>query len=129
MKIIHTRYALIFRFKSLQSQDQELLALKWGTMVNSLHKLSTALEESKISTSASHAGLLKEIEKILRSQIRTKTLTDDAFVYMSLLINEDAPKNAAELSSLISDFMTDGMSYTDEEAYKQCEHIIKVLHE
>jgi hypothetical protein len=25
--------------------------------------------------------------------------------------------------------MTDGMSYTDEEAYKQCEHIIKILHD
>jgi hypothetical protein len=48
---------------------------------------------------------------------------------MSLLINEDAPKNAAELSSLISDFLTDGMSYTDDEAYKQCELIIKILHE
>jgi hypothetical protein len=91
--------------------------------------MSSAIEESKISTSATNAGLLKEIEKILRAQVRTKTLTDDAFVYMSLLINEDAPKNAAELSSLIADFMTDGMSYTDEEAYKQCEHIIKVLHD
>jgi len=80
------------------------------------------MEESKVN-------VLKDIEKILRVQVKTKTLTDDAFIYMSLLINEDAPKNAAELSSLIADFMTDGMSYTDEEAYKQCEHIIKILHE
>ena len=91
--------------------------------------MSTVIEESKIPTQTSTAGILKEIEKILRSQVRTKTLTDDSFVYMSLLINEDAPKNAAELSSLISDFMTDGMSYTDDEAYKQCEHIIKILHD
>ena len=91
--------------------------------------MSSAIEESKISTQTSAAGILKEIEKILRTQVRTKTLTDDSFVYMSLLINEDAPKNAAELSSLISDFMTDGMSYTDDEAYKQCEHIIKILHD
>lgn len=48
---------------------------------------------------------------------------------MSLLINEDAPKNAAELASLISDFMTDGMSYTEEEAFKNCETIIRILHE
>ena len=61
--------------------------------------------------------------------MRTKTLTDDAFVYMSLLINEDAPKNAAELASLIADFMTDGMSYSDDEAYKHCETIIRILHE
>ena len=37
---------------------------------------------------------------------------------MALLVNEDCPKNAVELSSLLSDFLTDGMSYTGEEAYK-----------
>jgi hypothetical protein len=61
--------------------------------------------------------------------VRTKTLTDDAFVYMSLLVNEDCPKNAAELISLIGDFMTDGVAYTDEEAFKHCETIIKILHD
>jgi ABC-type multidrug transport system ATPase subunit len=47
---------------------------------------------------------------------------------MALLIIEDCPKNAAELSSLISDFLTDGMAYTDEEAYRNCDNIIKILH-
>lgn len=37
---------------------------------------------------------------------------------MSLIVNEDCPKNAPELISLIGDFMTDGMAYTEEEAYK-----------
>ena len=48
---------------------------------------------------------------------------------MALLINEDAPKNAAELASLIADFMTDGMSYSEDEAYKHCETIIRILHD
>jgi hypothetical protein len=68
---------------------------------------------------------VKDIEKLLRSQVKTKTLTDDAFVYMSLLVNEDCPKNAAELISLIGDFMTDGMSYSEDEAFKHCETIIR----
>lgn len=46
---------------------------------------------------------------------------------MSLIVNEDAPKNAAELVSLIGDFMTDGMAYTEEEAYKGSETIMKIL--
>jgi HSP90 family molecular chaperone len=71
--------------------------------------------------------VLKDIEKILRQMIKTKTLTEEAFVYMALLINEDCPKNAAELVSLIGDFMTDGMSYTDEEAFKHCESIIRTI--
>ena len=83
----------------------------------------------EIQSQQADAALLKDIEKILRQQVRTKTLTDDAFVYMALLINEDAPKNAAELDSLIADFMTDGMSYSEDEAYKHCETIIRILHE
>ena len=59
--------------------------------------------------------------------IKTKTLTEEAFIYMAMLINEDAPKNAAELVSLIGDFMTDGMSYSDEEAFKHCETIIRTI--
>ena len=61
--------------------------------------------------------------------MKTKTLTEEAFVYMSLIINEDQPKNTVELVSLIGDFLTDGMAYTEEEAYKQCETIIKIFHE
>lgn len=72
---------------------------------------------------------LKDIEKLLRSTVKAKTLTDDAFVYMSLLVAEDCPKNAAELVSLIGDFMTDGMAYTDDQAFHQCESIIRMLHE
>ena len=86
--------------------------------------MSTQQEESKVIPAKNNP---KEIEKLLRSQIRTKTLTDDAFVYMSLLVNEDCPKNAAELVSLIGDFMTDGMSYSDDEAFKHCETIIRIL--
>ncbi|CDW90593.1 abc transporter f family member 3-like [Stylonychia lemnae] len=71
--------------------------------------------------------VVKDIEKVLRHLIKTKTLTDEAFVYMSLIVNEDAPKNAAELVSLIGDFMTDGMSYTEEEAFKLSETIMKTL--
>ena len=54
-------------------------------------------------------------------------MTEEAFTYMSLIVNEDAPKNAAELVSLIGDFMTDGMAYTEEEAYKGSETIMKIL--
>ncbi len=71
--------------------------------------------------------VLKDIEKILKQMVKTKTLTEEAFVYMALLINEDCPKNAAELVSLIGDFMTDGMSYTDDEAFKHCDSIIKTI--
>ena len=90
--------------------------------------MSSKQEESKLALILDQ-NKVKEIEKVLRQQVRTKSLTDDAFVYMALLVNEDCPKNAAELSSLIADFMTDGMSYTDDEAYKHCETIIKLLHD
>lgn len=40
---------------------------------------------------------------------------------MSLIVNEDAPKNAAELISLVGDFMTDGMAYSEDEAFKLSE--------
>mmetsp|Transcript_102188 Transcript_102188/g.141227 ORF Transcript_102188/g.141227 Transcript_102188/m.141227 type:complete len:212 (-) Transcript_102188:1487-2122(-) len=46
---------------------------------------------------------------------------------MSLLVNEDCPKNAAELNSLIVDFLTDGMTYTEDQSVKKCEIIIKIL--
>lgn len=51
----------------------------------------------------------------------------EAFTYMSLIVNEDAPKNAAELVSLIGDFMTDGMAYSEDEAFKLSETIMKLL--
>lgn len=46
---------------------------------------------------------------------------------MSLIINEDSPKNTVELISLIGDFLTDGMAYSEDEAAKLCETIIKAL--
>eukprot|EP00347_Sterkiella_histriomuscorum_P009134 403342390 len=81
----------------------------------------------KSATPQTDEKTLKEIEKILKSQIKTKSLTEEAFTYMSLIVNEDAPKNAAELISLIGDFMTDGMAYTEDEALKASEHIMKSL--
>lgn len=59
--------------------------------------------------------------------MKTKSLTDEAFKYMSLIINEDSPKNTVELISLIGDFLTDGMAYSEDEAAKLCETIIKAL--
>jgi hypothetical protein len=49
----------------------------------------------------SPAEAVKEIETICKRHIKSKTLTDDAFSYMSKLIQEDAPRNASELFSLI----------------------------
>ena len=36
---------------------------------------------------------IQEIETLLRKTVKSKTLTDDAYNYMALLINEDCPKN------------------------------------
>jgi hypothetical protein len=38
-------------------------------------------------------GNIKEIEAVLRQYIKSKTLTEDAYKYMSLIVNEDCPKN------------------------------------
>jgi len=46
---------------------------------------------------------------------------------MAKLIEEDTPRNAAELYSLIGDFLTDGMVYTEDAAYKICEVTSKIL--
>ncbi len=46
---------------------------------------------------------------------------------MAKLINEDCPRNAAELFGLVGDFLTDGMIYTDEEAFKICDIVSKIL--
>jgi hypothetical protein len=44
---------------------------------------------------------------------------------MALLVNEDQPKNAKELSGLLGDFLTDGMTYTEEESFKTCTLMFK----
>ena len=85
------------------------------------------MEDSKTHDGHLDEQNVKQIEGILRNYIKSKTLTDDAYNYMSLLVNEDCPKNHVELVSLIIDFMTDGMTYTETEATKICETIIKVL--
>ena len=77
----------------------------------------------KVEPAISPAEACKEIEILCRRHIKSKTLTDDAFSYMSRLIQEDAPRNATELNALIQDFLTDGMCYTDDEAYKICDVI------
>ena len=46
---------------------------------------------------------------------------------MAKLIEEDCPRNPAELYSLVGDFMTDGMVYTEDAAYKICEVMSKIL--
>ena len=46
---------------------------------------------------------------------------------MAKLIEEDTPRNPAELFSLIGDFLTDGMVYTGDAAYKICEVTSKIL--
>jgi hypothetical protein len=61
-----------------------------------------------------------EIEAELLKNVKSKTLTEESFNYMALLINEDCPKNPKELFALIGDFLTDGMSYTAEEGLKLC---------
>jgi ATP-binding cassette subfamily F protein 3 len=46
---------------------------------------------------------------------------------MSKLVEEDCPRNPAEVLSLIGDFLTDGMTYSDLEATKICETISRAL--
>lgn len=71
--------------------------------------------------------MVKEIEVLCRKHIKSKTLSDEAFNYMSRLIAEDAPRNASELYGLIQDFLTDGMTYSDDEAFKLCDILSKIL--
>ena len=61
-----------------------------------------------------------EIETLLRKTVKSKTLTDDAYNYMALLIIEDCPKNWKEMIALVGDFLSDGMCYTEEESVKLC---------
>ena len=46
---------------------------------------------------------------------------------MALLINEDQPENPKELKSLIGDFLTDGMQYTDSDSFKLCQQLQKTF--
>ena len=63
---------------------------------------------------------IKEIESILLKNVKSKSLTDEAFTYMAELVFEDCPKNAKELALLIGDFLTDGMAHSEEGSLKLC---------
>ena len=81
------------------------------------------------STDAPNPENLAAIQALCKQQIKSSTLPDEAYEYMSKLIEEDQPRNAAELYSLIGDFLTDGMVYTDDAAFKVCEVTNKILHD
>ena len=70
---------------------------------------------------------LPVIESLARQYIKSSTLPDNAYEYIAKLVQEDCPKNAAELYTLIGDFLTDGMVYNEDEAFKICEVISKIL--
>ena len=74
-------------------------------------------EEQKVSEMHGH----------LTRIIKSKTLTDEAFTYMALLINEDCPKNDKELNGLLGDFLSDGLAYNDDEGMKLCVTLHKQL--
>ena len=73
------------------------------------------------------ASKLPAIENLARQYIKSGTLPDEAFDYIAKLVEEDCPKNGPELYSLIGDFLTDGMVYTEDEAFKICEVMAKIL--
>ena len=70
---------------------------------------------------------ITEIDAILRKNVKSKSLTDEAYGYMAQLITEDCPKNAKELRGLIGDFLTDGMAYTNETSLKLCQILHKMM--
>jgi hypothetical protein len=74
-----------------------------------------------------NADTLLAIEDLARQHIKHTTLPDECYNYISKLILEDAPKNAAEMYILLGDFLTDGMVYNEDDAYKVCEVIQKIL--
>jgi uncharacterized protein YacL (UPF0231 family) len=78
------------------------------------------ISSTSANTDMSEEQKITEIESILHKNVKSKTLTDDAFNYMALLINEDCPKNANELNALIGDFLSDGMTYSEQESLKLC---------
>lgn len=57
--------------------------------------------------------------------VKSKTLTDEAYEYMALLINEDCPQNAVELHALLGDFLSDGLAYNEEDGLKLCNSLYK----
>ena len=69
----------------------------------------------------------REIEVLCKKHIKSKTLPDEAFLYMSKLVEEDCPRNPAELYGLIGDFLTDGMVYNEDSAFKVCETLSKIF--
>jgi len=76
--------------------------------------------DSDAKIAPSGANRVEEVESILRKNVKSKTLTDEAFDYMAQLVSEDCPKNAKELNQLIGDFLTDGMAYSEDGALKLC---------
>ena len=68
-----------------------------------------------------------EIETLCRRHIKNSCLTEEAYSYMTKLIMEDCPKNTTELYNLVQDFITDGMVYTEEEAFKICDILIRIF--
>jgi ATP-binding cassette, subfamily F, member 3 len=85
--------------------------------------------ESKDENSMTHEQKLAEIESIMCKHVKSKTLTDEAYAYMALLVVEDMPKNARELLALIGDFLTDGMTYDEDESWKITQVVSKMLTE
>ena len=70
---------------------------------------------------------VKEIESIFRKNVKSKSLTDEAYEYMSQLVSEDCPKNSKELNQLVGDFLTDGMAYNEDGAFKLCHQLQKMF--
>ena len=68
-----------------------------------------------------------ELEAILRKNVKSKSLTDETYNYMALLVNEDAPKNYNELYDLLIDFLTDGLAYTELEGKTLCINMYKIF--
>lgn len=84
-------------------------------------------EEGSNAPIPGEEGRIVELESILRKNVKSKTLTDEAYAYMSELVSEDCPKNAKELNQLIGDFLTDGMAYSEEGALKLCHQLQKMF--
>ena len=79
--------------------------------------------KDQAQTSLTHEQKLKEIESIMRKNVKSKSLTDEAYAYMALLVVEDMPKNPKELLALIGDFLSDGMTYDEDESWKLTQQI------
>lgn len=85
------------------------------------------VEEVKSAANAPNHENIAAIIALCKQSARSSTLPDEAYDYMAKLIDEDAPRNAAELFNLIGDFMTDGMIFSEDAAFKVCEVMSKVL--